>query len=151
MPKYYGFKKAPGASYAELPILNADGPLVKTAIWNFARKVFCALYYKHSGIILPSSGAMAVHWFTNLKIENDEIPRSLSNLLSGFPRLKRARTNLDDQFFYRWCVFEAKEQAVFLAFFRQSFAILGHLNQSAENFNVPEGIQILRPLSYDEP
>ena len=145
--KKYGLKAAPGQSLADLPLLAANGPLVNAAVENFARKLFCALYYKHTYRILPSSGGIAVRWFSNLQIEGEEIPRSIAPVLTGFPKLERARTKLDDQFFYRWGVADTKVVAAFLAFFRRSFAIVGYVNCNADDFNLPADAQILRPYA----
>jgi len=144
--KKYGVKRRPGQSLSELPVLSAKGPLVNAAVENFSRKLFCALYYKHTGQILPTSGGVAVRWYSNVQIERDEIPRSLAPVLAGFPKLQRSRTNLDDQFFYRWGVADTKAVAAFLAFFRRSFAIIGYVNRDASDFKLPAGARIVRPF-----
>lgn len=130
----------------ELPIL-AVGPRIHAAIENVARKLFCALFYKHTSRILPVTGGIAYRWFTNMQIEADHIPRELDPLLKNFPVLQRANTKLDDQFFYRWVTADEKSIAVFLAFFRRSFAILGFVSDDATIFRVQEGERIVRPLS----
>ncbi len=133
----------------ELPIFSARGPRLNAAIDNFSRKLFCALYYKHADSILPASGGIAIRWFTNVQIDADEIPRSLAPLLSNFPVLQRSQTKLDDQFFYRWVVATEKSVAVFLTFFRRSFAILGFVSRDAEDSKLLlEGAQIIRPYSH---
>jgi hypothetical protein len=143
--KKYDIQRQPGMSYADIPALSVKGPLVNRAVMNFGRKLFCALYYKHSGLILGPSGGVAIHWFSNLQIEGDEIPRSLATVLKEFPKIERSRTNLDDQFFYRWGMADTKEVAAFLAFFRRSFAMLGYVNQRAEEFGLPDSAVIVRP------
>lgn len=115
----------------QLPIFSVRGPKLNAAIESFARKLFCALYYKHTNTILPPGGGIALRWFTNVQIDADEIPRSLAPLVSNFATLERSRTKLDDQFFYRWVVAEEKSLGVFLAFFRRSFAMLGYLDRNA--------------------
>ena len=110
----YGIRTAPGQSNAELPILSVKGLLITAAVENFARKLFCALYYRHTLIVLPTTGGIAVKWWTNLQIETEAIPRQLASLLSGVPSLERARTNLDEQFFYRFGLSETKATAGFL-------------------------------------
>src|SRR5262245_2468298 len=115
----YGIRTAPGQSNSELPVLSVKGPLVSAAVENFARKLFCALYYRHTLTVLPTAGGIAVKWWTNLQIEAEAIPRQLASSLPGMPSLERARTNLDEQFFYRFGVSETKSTAGFLAFFRR--------------------------------
>ena len=146
--KIYGMKRNPGQSLSELPVLSAKGPLVNAAVENFSRKLFCALYYKHTKEILPKSGGIAIKWYSNVQIERDEIPRSIAPILPGFPKLERSRINLDDQFFYRWGVEETKAEAAFLAFFRKSFAIVGYVNRDANDIELPANARIVRPYAY---
>jgi hypothetical protein len=146
----YGLTKN-GNSYADLPALSVRGPRINAAIENFGRKLFCALFYKHAGSILPSEGGIAIRWFTNVQIDADEIPRSLAPLLSNFPKLERSRTKLDDQFFYRWAVAtDTKAVGAFLAFFRRSFAILGYVNRNAKDFGaLGQEARIVRPFKHE--
>src|SRR6266851_3544450 len=127
----------------QLPIFSARGLRLNAAIGNFSRKLFCALYYRHAAFILPVGGGIAMRWFTNVQIDADEIPRSLAPLVSNFPMLERARTKLDDQFFYRWVVAEERSVAVFLAFFRRSFAILGYVSRNTEDLTDTDGATII--------
>lgn len=144
----YGAQPAPGQSHTDLPMLSVRGPLINGTVENFARKLFCALYYKHAGTILPSEGGIAVKWYSNIQIENEEIPRELAPVLPGFSKLERARTTLDDQFFYRWGLTDTRSVASFLAFFRRSFAILGYVNVNARNFGLPDGARIVQPYTW---
>ncbi|MCQ8180705.1 hypothetical protein NP603_06275 [Methylomonas sp. SURF-1] len=144
--KKYKLELQPGQTHADLPLLSVSGPIVNSAIRSFSRKLFCVLYYKHAGQILKRSGGIALLWFSNLQIEEDNIPRELADVLSSFPKLERSRINLDDQFFYRWAIANTKEIAVFLTFFRRSFAILGYVHQHAERFELPPGFTIIRPF-----
>lgn len=146
----YGWQLPPGMSTTELPVLSVNGPLVNGAVENFGRKLFCALFYKHANQILPIEGGIAIKWFSNVQIENDEIPRSIGELLSGWPELVRCRTSLENQFFYRYVVAgDTKSLAVFLVFFRQSFAMLGYLNVNARDFKLPEGTRIINPFRHN--
>lgn len=143
----------------QLPILSVRGPHISSAIEKFTRKLYCALFYRHAGEILSKQGGILFRWYTNIQIEADEIPRDLAPLLSGFPVLQRARTKLDDQFFYRWVVSQEKNMAVFLSFFRRSFAILGFVSDDADvlkRVDAEEGerhrrespFQLVRPYDY---
>lgn len=145
--KKYGLLKPDGGTFQDIPALSVSGPLVNEAVHNFAKKLFCALYYKHAGKILGSDSGIAVRWFTNLQIEADEIPRSLGDVLNGFPKLERSKKLLDDQFFYRWVIADTKNMAVFLAFFNRSFGILGTVHQLASEWQLPDGIVILKPYA----
>lgn len=108
----YGLRPAQGETHRDLPLLSVRGPLVNGAINSFARKLACALFYKHTASIAPSEAPIAVRWYTNLQINNDEIPRELAELLVNFPTLVRAGTSLHDQFFYRWALSDTRSMAV---------------------------------------
>ncbi|MBI1423771.1 MAG: hypothetical protein GC149_09935 [Gammaproteobacteria bacterium] len=146
--KKYNITLPDGESSADLPVLSLKGPLVNKAVTNFGRKLFLALYYKHTGEILPKKAGIALLWFSNLQIENNELPNEIASLVSNFPKLERCNTNLSDQFFYRYVFSECGNLAVFVAFFRQSFAILGYINKNALNFKLPDGSTILGPFEH---
>jgi hypothetical protein len=56
---------------------------------------------------------------------------------------------LDDQFFYRWVLAEEKSLAVFLAFFRRSFALLGYVDRNAQALrNALEEATIIQPYRH---
>jgi hypothetical protein len=148
--KRYGIEKLEGMSTTELPFLSVSGPLVNGAVENFGRKLFLALYYKHTGKVLPQEGGIAIRWYSNLQIENDEIPKGLANIVSGFPKLERCSMNLYDQFFYRYGAADNKKVAALLAFFRRSFAILGFVNRDAKDFDLPEDATILGPYRHEK-
>jgi hypothetical protein len=135
--KKYNWRLAPGMTSADLPVIFAGGPLVNTAVTTFGRKLFCALYYKHTRQILPMAGGIAIKWFTNLQVENGALPRELAELLRGMPELVRSNNSLNNQFFYRYVVSDCGGLASFLVFFRQSFAMLGYVKSDAEDFEPP--------------
>lgn len=145
--KKYGLQ----GSYADLPALSVKGPRINAAIQNVGRKLFSALYYMHTGRIVPPDGGVAILWFTNVQIEADEIPRSLAPLLANFGKTERSRTKLDDQFFYRWVVpSDTKNVAAFLTFFRRSFAMLGYVNCNAADFQkLGADAKVVRPYVWE--
>jgi hypothetical protein len=104
--------------------------------------------YKHTGNIAPPEAAIAVRWYSNLQIQNDEIPRELAGVLVGLPTLQRAGTSLNDQFFYRWAVADTQAMGAFLAFFRHSFAILVFVNASKDPSGIPDGATLLHPYAW---
>lgn len=143
--KKYRIKKPEGLTTADLPFLNVSGPLVNSAVENFGRKLFLALYYFHTSKILPKQGGVAILWYSNLQIKYDEFPKELAHHLSKFSKLERSRMDLSDQFFYNYHVTDDYQAGMFLAYFRLSFAILGFINEDAATFALPEGATILRP------
>jgi hypothetical protein len=133
----------------DLAFLSVRGPLVNSAVANFGRKLFLALHYKHTGSILPKNGGVAILWFSNLQIQNNEIPKELAPLVSGFPDLKRSNMNLSDQFFYRFGFTEDLMASVFLTFFRRTFAILGYANAVAPDILLPQNATLLGPYQHE--
>ena len=146
----YGLQPTPGQTHFDLPLLSVRGPLVNGSINSFARKLACALFYKHTGSIAPTQTPIAVRWYSNIQIDNDEIPRELASVLVNFPTLKRAGTSLQDQFFYRWGVSDTLSMAVFLAFFRESFAILMFVNTSKLEPGVSDAAHVVYPHEWPE-
>jgi hypothetical protein len=144
----YGLTPAPGQTHRDLPLLSVRGPLVNAAVDNFGRKLGCALFYKHAGHIAPPEAAIAVRWYSNLQIQNDEVPPELAGVLVGLPTLQRAGTSLNDQFFYRWAVTDTQAMGAFLAFLRRSFAILVFVNASKDLSGVPGGANLLHPYAW---
>jgi hypothetical protein len=118
----------PGVASTDLPLLSVKDERFHDAALNFGRKLGLALYYKHTGKALPKVGGVAVRWYSNIQIENDEIPRQLEAVLPHFPKLQRAQQNLSDQFFYRIGVQTDMNLATYLAIFRKSFGILGFIS-----------------------
>lgn len=145
----YGLQLAPGQSYAETPIISI-GPMINEAVTNFSRKLFCALYYKHTGTILPSQGGIAVRWFTNAEIWDENTPLEFLSFLSGVPKLERSSKVLNDQFFYRWTLTDAKESGVFFTVFRDSFATLGYVHIDIDKMKLPQATEVLQPYVRDQ-
>jgi hypothetical protein len=145
--KKYGIERPPGGTYRDVPVLSTTNPRIHDAVVGFSRKLFLALYYKHSGVPLPPSGGIAIRWYTNVQIFAGEIPESLNDVMPGFPKLERARKNLSEQFFYRWGMAPGHEAAVFLCIFREAFGVVGYLRTDRQL--LPEGskVEIAEPFS----
>ncbi len=146
--KKYSIEIPEGKSSADLPALNFSGPLVNKAVTNFGRKLFLALYYKHTNKILSNNAGIALLWFSNLQIEHGKLPHDLADLVTNFPTLERCNTNLNTQFSYRYAYSDNNNLMVFITFFRQSFAILGYINIKASDFQLPESAIILGPFEH---
>ncbi len=144
----YGLSPPPGELGTTLPVLSVAGPLVNKAVEQFSRKLFCALFYKHTGQILMPTGGVAMRWYTNIQINADEISRTLASITPYAPKLERNANPLHEQFFYRWGITDTKNMGAFLAFFRQSFAILGVVAQQPESLPSRKNGILLRPFSH---
>jgi len=141
----YGLSPPPGQPVTALPVLSVSGPLVSNAIANVSRKLFCALFYKHTEQILTHAGGIGYRWYSNVMAQ--EIPKEIAQIVPGMPILERNAKPLNDQFFYRWGVTDTKRMAAFLVTFNLSFAVLGVVTQDARSIPVPRESRILKPYT----
>lgn len=142
--KKYNIQLKEGQTTKDLPFVSI-GPLVNDAMSNFSRKLVLALYYKHAGEILPPGAGIAIRWFSNIEIANDALPQELQQYLAGYPDITRCNTDLREQFHYGFTFSECRRLSIFLAFFRNSMAILGAVNLDSQKFDLPEMTKILGP------
>lgn len=142
----YGLERPEGGTYADIPALSVSGPLINNAVINVGRKLFCALFYKHTGTTLSAQGGIGIRWYTNLQIEDGQIPEELAQILPLFPRIERSRQDLQDQFFYGCGTTPNLDQAAFLAFFRQSFGIVGYVHQSKSEIPTSDHVTVVSPF-----
>ena len=144
--KQYGLKKPQNISYQELPLLSMESPIIDEAVTIFGVKLILALYYKHLDKALPTSGGIALKWFTNLQVLNGEIPEEFFSQLAGLSDTQRCNTNLQDQFFYHYAISE-KRGAGFIAVFRMSFVIVGIVKKNVSELNVNDRLKMYKPLN----
>lgn len=147
--KKYGLKKTDGTSYSEMPLLSLDSPIIDEAVTIFGVKLMLALYYRHLGVPLPATGGIALKWYTNLQIFNEEIPEQVMSSLNGFSVTKRCNTNLQDQFFYKYGISE-NHGAGFITVFRMSFAIVGIVKKDISQSNFGGKITLYQPFKPSE-
>ena len=91
-----------GLPLPDVPVLVVNGPLVVHCIATFVRKLYTALHYKETGLIVPPKGGIGWRWITNANPIEDQVPVDFLRLLGGSPVVERARRNLQDQFDYVW-------------------------------------------------
>ena len=91
---------------------------------RYAEKLGKALHYLHAGKILPSTGKVVTHAFTNADLLNSNMPEKFFALLGGVPVLRRDVTPLADQFRYRFGVVGDGEASGYWIQFRGSMAML---------------------------
>ncbi|MCB1864444.1 MAG: hypothetical protein KDG50_03375 [Chromatiales bacterium] len=148
--KKYGVAVPNGKVSTEMGFLDLSHPGILEAITIFGRKLSLALYYKHTGRILGSRGGIAVNWFTNLELTAGELPPKVLSVMNGFPKVERANTSLGKQFYYRYGITACKTALGFVAYFRQSFAILGFVSPSAERLKTKSDVQFIHgPFSRE--
>jgi len=131
-----------------LPVIRVDGPQVRRAVENYARKLFSALHYKETGRILPHAGGIAWLWWSNA--ETPDFPESFVERFRRMPELKRQKDVLIDQFRYRCTVTEEGKHGMYLVGFREAFNMVGLV--AFDSFflmtNKPPEAVILRPLRH---
>lgn len=147
----YGLMPPAGEDITAMRVRFVSGPIVSNAMAQFSRKLLCALFYKHTNQILRSAGVIATRWYTNVQINAEEIDRALAKVTPNVPVLERNTMVLNDQFFYRYGIVDTKRVGAFLAFFRQSFAILGVVNQDANELNIKDGVAVMHPYDWSVP
>jgi len=131
---------------SEVPILNADGPILNAAFQAFGLKLFCALHYEHSGKIVPPQGAVGVRVFTNVEVADGKITPKLLDILGPAHTLRQGKKEVGDQFFYRFTIGEEGNIGYFVGFFREAFVIMGFIHFDGSRFPVIKGLTPLHPL-----
>jgi hypothetical protein len=126
-----------GLASKDVPVLSVRGPLVRDAIATFARKLFLALHYKHTGKIVPHGGGVAMKWLTNATTENDELLSAIEGLRRGLPHaaeMLRSNSRLDNQFSYRFFTNGEGTFSAYFVMFRESFAMVGAVRTDSQDF-----------------
>ena len=85
-------------------------PEIHDAVGVFAAKLSKGIFYRENKKIFPATGCLAMTWFTNAEISRDgehEIFELLKSVLGSAPVLLRSRSELNEQFSYKFCIGEA--------------------------------------------
>ena len=142
------FERGQFPTHRGLPAIKVDGPQVRRAVANYARKLFSALHYKETGRILSHAGGIAWLWWTNA--ETFEFPPDFVARFRRAPALRRQKDILEEQFRYRYTVTEEGGHGMYLVAFRQAFNMTGIV--AFDSFflmkNKPPEAVILRPLQH---
>lgn len=118
------------AARKRVPLANAggflktSGPLVSSHMQTFATKLGFALYFEATRKIVPLAGGVTARWFSNVERLDGTFPQTVFDYLLPPQTLRQGKINVADQFAYQWRVTEDEGTAMFLATFRQSFAVL---------------------------
>ncbi len=118
-----GIKKPEGTFAKDYPValIPAD---VFNALNKFFKKLFCALYYKHTGRILQKHSPVAIVKSTNQIFEDDDPFAWLHTLpLHNVPTIMRSGKQLVDQFDYRWAYND--EEDLFGVSFQLRYSLFG--------------------------
>jgi hypothetical protein len=102
-------------------------PEMQTAVEVFSGKLAKALYFRETGKVFPLDGCLALRWFTNAELlENDSYPvfQMLEGLTGNAPLLKRGGKALNDQFSYKFSVPSDVDMFVLQASFGRAFGLV---------------------------
>lgn len=90
---------------------------------RYGRKLAKALYYLHTGKILPREAVIVVRVAPNSEFMSPHFPHDSLSILSNSPVLSRSGRDLSDQFSYRYGVAEDAPAAGFAIRFGESMVI----------------------------
>jgi len=102
---------------------------------RYGEKLGKALYYFHTGKILPRSGVVSVTAMTNSQFMSPNFPLEKFNILNKKPILTRSGKSLESQFQYRYAVPDDGLGAAFLVQFRESTAMLILVHESMDTYS----------------
>lgn len=148
--KKTGTDMPPGVTTRQLPYVNASGPNLYWCMSVFARKLFTALHYKHTDLIVPAGGGIVWTWYANTQFVNGEVPEELFSYFTGWQQMQRRKIDLGEQFNY-YVIGPSNDGQVagYFVAFRFAFAIFGYVNMDIRNFDPSvEEKDILRPLVH---
>lgn len=90
---------------------------------RYGEKLGKALYYLHSGRIVPRTGGLRVKALSNAQFMSPKFPLDGFDILRTKPLVARSGRSLEDQFSYRYTLVDGGGAAGFLVQFRESTAI----------------------------
>ena len=76
-----------------LHVIFTGGPLLSHCIEVFAKKLSCALHYKHTGRILTPAGGIMFRWHTNYSVLTEDISKDARSITWEAARVE-ASSNL---------------------------------------------------------
>lgn len=140
-----------GMTTKDVPIISIEHPRIGAAVDRVATKLFCSLYYMHTGSIIPHEGGIVFRWFTNA-----QSPEELSSfgvlapLLTSFPKLQRQGTTLGSAFNYRYGIASDTGRAgVFQVTFKETLVMIGFAFDNVGSIQIPRSAELLRPFSRE--
>jgi hypothetical protein len=125
--------------------LNARGPLLNEAMNRFAAKLALALHFKMTGAIASTTAAVAGRWYSNHQAYTGAIPEVLLKAVrDAAGTLAQGTWNVGEQFVYAGAHTPSGKQSLFVARFREAFAVAGMVYDELEPPEV-EGFSVVRP------
>jgi hypothetical protein len=109
---------------------------VQAHMQTFAIKIGFALYYEATKRILAPKGGVVARWYSNVERLEGTFPQTVFDILLPPTTLRQGRFEVSDQFSYQWRIAEGDRMAMFLATFRESFAVLAFTADDRARFDV---------------
>jgi len=144
--KERGIVRPANLALADLNMVALDQETIDNAFSTCALKLFCALYYKDVGIIVPRTGGVFARWFMNIDVLQGAIPDEFVALLRRHPTLHRAKSKV--AIYIPIQCSENAKHAFCICEFRKSFAWVGSVCFDASCFDGPTE-KLLRPFNWD--
>lgn len=131
--------------------VRIDGPIVAKSMTIFGSKLGLALHTATTGRILPTSGAVAIQWYSNLQAYQDALPKEFLAMCGPGRTLRQGNFEVGEQFSVASVVPEEDgSMSAHFATFRQSFAVLMFATEQPEEahkgWSVSPGF-LKRPLT----
>jgi len=123
-----GIEPAPGETFSDLPLIHLPDE-VSHSVGRVAAKITKALYYKHTGMFLPSKVGIGFRWFTNVQAMAGKSPLvpEIMQIAKLKGELIRNNKVLNDQFDYQYQISNDHSIGVFVCVFGTSFGFLSFL------------------------
>lgn len=119
------------------------------AMSRYAEKLGRALFYFHTGKIVPTHGLVRATALTNTEFATPNFPIDAFNFLSSTPALTRSGKSLEDQFAYRYALSDDRSTAAFLVQFQHSVAMTILIVEDRATYTGNHGAEDLTPVSME--
>lgn len=114
---------------------------------RYGEKLGKALYYLHTGRVLPCDGLVRVHVYPNTDFMSANFPLDKFGILTEKPTVSRSGRSLADQFFYRFSIVNNGEAAAFLVQFGESVALSIFTFENAANYAARKALTAVPPIA----
>lgn len=128
LSRLMGIKPQVGETYHDLPLLHVPD-LVHEAISAVGAKLTKALYFKHTGKILPINVGIRFRWFTNAQqmMGSSPLVPELLEMAKFTGEVIRNNNPLKDQFDYRYVISSDHQIGMFCCVFGETFGFVSFL------------------------
>lgn len=109
------------------------GGIVTEHLRAFGAKLVLGLHYARTARIVPNRGAVSTHIFTNADWITGRMPEELTSWSKEPRTLVQGSQNVGDQFSYDWAAEADGSVALYVAVFRNSFAVAGFVADDASS------------------